>query len=637
MSFQAESVIRKALRSKADRQMFEARFKRHAPDLLASIESVYGNQSIAMLQELLSIMLDFYRDRSEDLKQLDLERMLKPDWFQEENMLAYVCYTERFADNLQGIQGKLDHLQELGVTYLHLMPMLQPRPAPNDGGYAVQDYYKIREDLGTETDLEALTTALRKRKISLCMDLVLNHVAEEHEWAEKARQGSTTHQSYFHTYADRTLPDQYEQTLLEIFPDFAPGNFTWDERLKRWVWTTFNSWQWDLNWSNPAVFLEFVKIILFWANKGVDVFRLDAIAFIWKRMGTDCQNLPEVHDITQALRAVVRIVAPAVLFKAEAIVAPEKLIHYLGRGQHYGKVSDLAYHNSLMVQIWSSLASRNTFLMQKALQNFPEKPTSASWATYVRCHDDIGWAISDEDAAQAGLHGESHRRFLSDFYSGNFEGSHARGLVFQENKRTGDRRISGSMASLNGLEVALQKKDRHLQHLAIERNLLAYALVLGYGGIPLLYMGDELACLNDYRYTENPEHAMDNRWVHRPEMDWTIAEQRHDPSTPHGQMFLGLKHLIETRKMLPQLHAGQPVWVLNSEVPSVLVIERPHPMGHMLQFYNFSEHHMQYPIHILHERGYHQPMDHIAGTHLDLHLGYIPLPPYARVWVTNRG
>src|SRR5690606_3545218 len=131
------------------------------------------------------------------------------------------------------------------------------------------------------------------------------------------------------------------------------------------------------------------------ANQGVEVLRLDAIAFLWKRMGTSCQNQPEVHQLTQALRAVSRIAAPAVIFKAEAIVGPNEVVDYLGRGRHRGKVSDLAYHNSLMVQVWSMLATRDSRLATQALGRFPPPPPSSAWVTYLRCHDDIGWAIDD--------------------------------------------------------------------------------------------------------------------------------------------------------------------------------------------------------------------------------------------------
>ncbi len=620
-----------------DREMFIARLHRSFGDLTAGLTDVYTVEPIMQtLERLLEIMLLHHRQRSADLKRLDLERTLAPDWFERPEMIAYVCYTERFAGNLHGVLDKIDYLEGMGVKYLHLMPFLQPRPAPHDGGYAVADFRKVRSDLGTMDDLETLTAALHERGISLCCDLVLNHVAREHEWAVNARAGNQTFQRYFMMFPDRTIPDQYEQTLPEVFPDFAPGNFTWDDASQTWVWTTFNSWQWDLNWANPDVFLEFADLILWLANKGIDIFRLDAIAFIWKRMGTNCQNLPEVHAITQALRAVARIVAPAVIFKAEAIVSPNDLIAYLGQREHYGKVSDTAYHNSLMVQIWSSLASRDTRLMTHALQAFPEKPSTTAWDTYLRCHDDIGWAIDDDDARAVGLSGEGHRRFLSDFYSGHFPGSFAKGVVFQENKRTGDRRISGSGASLAGLEIALEEDNELHAQLALERLLMGHALVLGFGGVPLLYMGDEIAMLNDPGYLQEPEHAMDNRWIHRPPMDWARAARAlREPHSVEGRMYHGLRRLIEARVTTPHLHAAIPTRVLDVRNPHVFAYERAHPLGTFVALYNFSEAPQQYPADVLLERGIYRPFDRITGLEIGMANGVVNLEPYARLWLVQ--
>ena len=427
-------------------QVFEARVERWRPDLMTALGRLYADPD-AVADRLLAIARTAYDARPDELHDLDDQRLAEPDWFQRPDALGYAAYADRFAGTLDQVADHADHLVELGVTYLHLMPLLTPRPAPNDGGYAVADYRSVRPDLGDVDDLRDLTTALRWRGISVCIDLVLNHTAREHAWAAAARAGDAEKRDYYLVFPDREIPDQYELSLPEVFPDFAPGSFTWDGELDGWVWTTFNDYQWDLNWANPSVLCEFADILLGHANLGVEVFRLDAIAFLWKRMGTSCQNQPEVHDLTQALRTVARIAAPAVLFKAEAIVGPADLPAYLGTGDHAGKVSDLAYHNSLMVQVWSMLASGAVNLATIALQNLPQPPSTTAWVTYIRCHDDIGWAIDDTDAWRAGLNGHAHRRFLADWYAGEHPGSWARGLVFQENEATGDRRISGSLAS----------------------------------------------------------------------------------------------------------------------------------------------------------------------------------------------
>ena len=571
-----------------DQVVFATRLQRYWPDLITGLTGAYPDHAPEMAYRLVEIAAQNFRQRPAELRLLDLRRHADPEWFQHQQMLGYATYADRFGGTLAGVASKVDYLAELGVTYLHLMPMLKPRPGQNDGGYAVMDYRAVREDLGTIDDLRDLATTLRSRGISLTLDLVLNHVAAEHEWAEGARNGDRFYRNYFYMFADRETPDAYERSLPEVFPDFAPGNFTFDEESSSWVWTTFNTWQWDLNWRNPDVFYEFADLVLWLANLGVECLRLDAIAFIYKRMGTNCQNQPEVHAITQALRTVARIGAPALIFKAEAIVGPADLAPYLGVGKHAGKVSDLAYQNSLMVQIWSALAAKDTRLFCAAMNRFPAKPPTTVWGTYLRCHDDIGWAIGDEDAAAVGLNGYEHRRFLADFYAGLYPMSDARGLVFQENLATGDRRISGTAASLIGIESAVATGDPQHVDLAIRRLLLAYHLVLGFGGLPLLYMGDELALVNDYNFADEPEHADDNRWVHRPAMPWDLAERRHQPDTVEHRVWHGLRHAITVRAALPSMDASVETEILDPVNPAVLVFVRRFPTQTMVGIYNVT-------------------------------------------------
>ncbi|WP_090972206.1 amylosucrase [Nocardioides exalbidus] len=540
-------------------------------------------------------------------------------------MLGYAAYADRFGGTLAGVAERAPYLRQLGVGYLHLMPLLTPRPAPNDGGYAVMDYRSVRPDLGTTDDLRDLATVLRSQGISLCLDLVLNHVAREHEWAVAARAGDADKRAYFLVYDDRATPDAFEVTLPEVFPDFAPGSFTWDDELAGWVWTTFNDYQWDVDWSNPAVLCEYAAIILELANLGVEVFRLDAIAFIWKRLGTDCQNQPEVHELTRALRTVARIAAPSVLFKAEAIVGPADLPAYLGVGPHAGKVSDLAYHNGLMVQVWSMLAARDVRLASHALQQVPQPPGTTSWVTYVRCHDDIGWAIADEDAWALGIDPVAHRRFLSDWYSGSFPGSWARGLVFQQNDVTGDRRISGSLASLAGLEA----DDPG----AVPRILLAHAIVLSFGGLPVLWMGDEIGLPNDLGFVDDPAHAADNRWVHRPRMAWSEAD-----ADPHG-ITSGLRHLVDVRRSLPQLAATVPTEVWDPRDPRVLLVVRRHSDGPLLAAANVSDEEAWVDADVLHWLGLHVPglRDALTGTAPSLVEGAVRLGPWTAAWLHDGG
>lgn len=618
-----------------EQDLFRIRYELHLPDVLRPLTKLYGERSdfVAHLENLLGIVARAYASRPEELRLLDLRRASEPDWFQQPDMIGYVCYVDRFAETLAGIRDKIPYLKELGVTYLHLMPLLQPRPGPNDGGYAVMDYRQVNPAYGTMDDLRELATALRREGISLCVDLVCNHTAKEHEWARKAVAGDPVYQDYYYLFPDRTLPDQYEMTLPEVFPDFAPGNFTYYESFQRWVWTTFNEYQWDLNYTNPAVLAEMLDIMLFLANQGVEILRLDAVAFMWKRLRTDCQNQPEAHAILQAFRALTRIAAPGLLFKAEAIVSPDKLLPYLGLGEATSKECEIAYHNSFMVLLWSSLAERRVVLMTHALQNMPDTPVSCAWLTYVRCHDDIGWAVRDEDAAAIGLSGFLHRAFLSDFYSGRFPGTFARGVTFQHNPKTGDRRISGTLASLAGLQAALEQRNWHEADLAARRILLLHAMILAFNGIPLIYMGDELALLNDKSYLDDPSLADDNRWIHRPRMDWHKAGQRHDGETVTARIFHETCKMIRARKHTLSLHAEArcyAVWTHNEQVFGLI---RASARGRLLALANFTERRQVVPRHRIHDMGFKgELIDRLEGETLDS-WSDLQLEPYQALWL----
>jgi amylosucrase len=617
------------------RETFALRLDRFWSDLDDAVVEIHPDPALsrALLERLVGLAATAYAERPDDLHRLDLQRLLQPDWLQQPGMFGYACYTERFAGDLAGVAKHLGHLEDLGVTYLHLMPLLQPREGDNDGGYAVQDYRAVRSDLGDVDDLRDLATTLREHGISLVMDLVLNHVAREHVWAERARAGDPAYRDYFHVFGDRHLPDAYERTLPEVFPEFAPGNFTHDPDLDAWVWTTFNEWQWDLNWANPSVLAEFAELILWLANLGVEVLRLDAIAFLWKRMGTSCQNQPEVHAITQALHTVTRIAAPAVAFKAEAIVGPRDLVQYLGSGMHAGRVSDLAYHNSLMVQTWSMLAARNVVLARQALDSLPSAPATGTWITYVRCHDDIGWAIDDADAWAVGVTGEGHRRFLSDWYAGDTPGSWAEGLVFQANPATGDRRISGSAASLAGLREDAPPEDVDA---AIARIFLAHAIAAGWGGVPVIWSGDELGQPNDPGWAEETGHEDDNRWAHRPRLDWDRAALRHDLRTVPGRVFGGLAHLARVRAGLPQLHASAPSYVVPDTDDGIFATVRRHPSGIFIGLYNVTPELRTMSLDQLHHLGVTRPYDALSGHRVTVGAdGILRLPGYATWWVVE--
>ncbi len=466
-------------------------------------------------------------------------------------MMGAVGYVDLFAGDLNGIREQIPYFEELGLTYLHLMPLFKAPEKNNDGGYAVSSFREVNPALGTIDQLALLTHELREHGISLVVDFVFNHTSNEHDWALKALKGDKHYQNYYRMFADRTVPDQYEPNLREIFPEQAPGSFTFIPAINKWVWTTFYKFQWDLNYENPALFRAMLEEMLYLANQGIEFLRLDAVPFIWKQLGTNCENLPQAHTLIRAYNALVRIAAPALLFKSEAIVHPRDVRSYIGSEQ-----CQISYNPIMMVSIWEALATRETDFFRHTMNKQFPLPHDAAWINYLRSHDDIGWGFADEDAAELGINGFDHRYFLNLFYTGRFPGSFATGVPFNYNPRTQDMRICGTLASLAGLEKGLQSGDVEYINTAIQRILMIHSLILSAGGIPLIYLGDEIGTTNDYSYTDTPSKTDDSRWVHRPAANAERYARRTDENTIEGRIFQTIKRLIALRKTLPEFANG---------------------------------------------------------------------------------
>jgi amylosucrase len=566
-------------------QDFSRRLDANFPHLFETYHGLYAARYdfFYHLEELLVAVALSWFDRPAALRSLDAAREADPHWFKSERMLGGVCYVDLFAGNLEGVRAQIPYFKELGLTYLHLMPLFASPAGNNDGGYAVSSYRDVNPSLGAMAQLSALAAELRANGISLVLDFVFNHTSDEHEWARRAQAGDPVYEEFYYVFPDRTMPDAYDKNLREIFPDVRPGSFTYRPDMKRWVWTTFNSFQWDLNYSNPSVFRAMAGEMLFLANAGIEVLRLDAVAFVWKQLGTSCENLPQAHLLIQAYNALARMAAPALLFKSEAIVHPDDVVKYIGPGE-----CQLSYNPLLMALLWEALATREVKLLQGSLRDRFRINPACAWVNYIRCHDDIGWTFDDADAARVNIHGFDHRRFLNAFYTGRFTGSFAAGLPFQENPKTGDCRISGTAASLAGLERALFDNDPPQIELALRRILLLHSIILSMGGVPLLYLGDEIGMLNDYGYVRDPAKAGDSRWVHRPFTNQVQMESRHDPATLAGRLFTRLLRLIALRRASPALGAGETT-IFDTGNGHVLGYVRQHGGQRLLLLANFSE------------------------------------------------
>ena len=541
---------------------FTRRLEEVFPRLCELFAQVYGEREDCLdeLAELVLLAARSHAERPADLKALDAEREADPAWFLSNHMLGGVCYVDRYADNFAGIRARIPYFKELGLTYLHLMPLFRSPEKNSDGGYAVSSYRSVNPAFGSMAELKDLAAELRGNGISLVVDFIFNHTSNEHEWALKAAAGDPHYEGYYWIFPDRTMPDAYERTTREIFPDDHAGTFV-QLADGRWIWSTFYSFQWDLNYSNPAVFRAMAGEMLFLANQGIDILRMDAVAFIWKKLGTACENLPQAHLLVRAFNAVCRLAAPALLFKSEAIVHPDEVVSYISPGE-----CQISYNPLQMALSWEALATRDTGLLAQAIERRSAVTPGCAWVNYVRSHDDIGWTFADEDAAELGILGFDHRRFLNQFYVNRFAGSFARGVPFQDNPKTGDCRICGTTASLAGVEAGDSG--------GIERVLLLYSIALSSAGIPLIYLGDEVGQLNDYAYLTNEHERGDSRWVHRPHYPQARYAARHGTIDDAGRIFGGLKHLIALRQATAEF-AGNAIIGFETHNPHVLGYRRP--------------------------------------------------------------
>jgi len=618
----------------AKRHEFELRLEAHWRPLFGLLFRLYGTRYdfFYHVEQVLRTAAEAWAGRDEQLCGQDRHRINEPDWFQSEEIVGGALYVDLFSENLSKAREHVAYFKDLGLTYLHLMPLFAVRPGNNDGGYAISNYRSVDPRLGTIEDLRLLAQDLREAGICLVLDFVFNHTADDHQWARHAQAGEREFQEYYYLFPDRSIPEQYERTLREIFPTVRRGNFTWHDGMQRWVWTTFNSFQWDLNYSNPAVFRAMLEEMFFIANMGVDILRLDAVAFIWKQMGTSCENLPEAHLLIQAFNHLARLATPGLLFKSEAIVHPDEVVKYISP-----KECQISYNPTLMALLWESLATRKVELLTKTLEHRYRLPENTAWVNYLRCHDDIGWTFDDDDAAAIGLNAYDHRRFLNSFYTGQFPGSFARGIPFQENHQTGDMRISGTMASLAGLEQAVDENDEAKKELAVRRMMHLHGITLSIGGIPLLYLGEEWGMLNDYEFANDPAKAGDSRWIHRPKMQWNyLAELDDHIETGNGsirkRIFKATQKMIAMRKATPAL-SGQQMELIRTSNPHVLGYLRTKDGHRLIVLANFAEQSQSIDGNILRTAGLGRFFEDMIGGATFETSADVTLEPYQIVWL----
>jgi amylosucrase len=598
---------------------FYTRFIANAAALHNLFYEIYGGAFDVdnHFENVLKTITEGYTNRSNALKQRDNTK--SENWFLSNQIVGMSLYVDRFCTDLKTLPTKLDYLNELGVNFLHLMPLMESPENESDGGYAVSNFKKVNAKFGTNEDFILAQKAMQKKDMYLMLDIVLNHTSQQHEWAIKAKQGNKHYQDFFYLYEDRNLPNQFEQYMPEIFPESSPGSFTYNAEMNKWVMTIFHDYQWDLNFTNPHVFVAMLDTIFYYANLGVDILRIDAPAFIWKQLGTTCQNLPQAHTLLRLIKQCVQIATPGMALLGEAIVAPKEIIKYFGTNEYTAKECDVAYAATNMALQWDALATGDTKVQLAAQHDILQKPYGTTWITYTRCHDDIGLGYDDEKIASANYNPYEHRKFIKDFYSGAHPISTASGALFSVNPKTQDARISGTLASLCGLEKAIEQNNKIAIETAINKIVLMQAQTMFIGGIPMLFYGDEVGYTNDYSYLTDSGKSYDNRWMHRPIIDWVKNNLYKKKKTVEQKIFTSTKNLIALRKKIDAFADTNNITWLTPHNTHVAGFMRSNANQKVFCLFNYSNADAYVTWYIFKEKGVNGKLkNHVNNTELNM-------------------
>ena len=566
-------------------RIFAQRLERHHDELRWLYMELYGNDD--MFAELCDQMKRYYDERNDKLKTLDAEREAEGEWYRKRDMLGMMMYIDNFAGNIKGVQEKLPYLEKCNVNYVHLMPFLDSPKGRSDGGYAVADFRKVKPELGTMEDLSELAEKCHEKGISLCMDFVMNHTSEDHEWAVKARQGDGEYMSRYFFYADPSIPQEYEKTVPQVFPTTAPGNFTYLPELGHYVMTTFYPYQWDLNYRNPRVFNEMMYNFLYLANQGMDIIRIDAVPYIWKELGTNCRNLPQVHTIVRMMRMIGEIVCPGIVLLGEVVMEPDKVAPYFGTVEK--PECHMLYNVTTMATTWNTVATRDIRLLRKQMDIVCALPREYTFLNYLRCHDDIGWGLDYDTLKTWGMEEVPHKKYLNDYFQGKTEGSVSRGELYNEDLVTGDARFCATTASMCGVESAGFEQDEQKMDQAITKDVMLHAYMFTQSGIPMLYSGDEIGQVNDYTYKDDPEKAPDSRYIHRGKFNWDLVDNIENKESVQGKIFQALDKLEAIRRNEAVFNTDAEVYTKDYSDQSVLWIIRRAEGEELHAVFNFSD------------------------------------------------
>ncbi len=571
--------------------------------LKTSISKVYGEkQTNDIYVNILKIIKQSRLNRSPKLKQEDLNRT--DDWYKDE--IIYMFYVDQFGvdDDLSPNTFKnslkmLRYLKNLGVTTIYMLPFADS--PMNDAGFDVRNPRDIRKDLGGKPEFIQFITEAKRQGFKIKSDLVLNHFSEQHEWFQAAQKGDLDKINYFVVTEKEPQKTVYKDEKIGyiaeykhdsgkiskrrlIFPEITDSNYrkVTIEGKDYYFYHTFYPFQLDINWENPEVLYYNLETIAYWANLGIDIFRMDAIPYLIKEEGTNAENLPKTHEIIKILSTFLQEIAPRSVIQAEACQPPKKILSYFGNERKIEVNIDdkqkeltrtnevqIAYHFPYMPAIWASVVTGDSSFFWKIHKQTPKIPDTASWAVFLRVHDELTLEMVNQKT----------REIL-------YEDLAEKGAEFRKGYG-----ISGRMANFLDNDV--------------DRINMTFAILLSLKGIPIIYYGDEIGSQNNFSYAKmwakirerrnNKKQDtkmlsyFDSRDIHRGAIRRNFMYRAmYNKNTFGGKIYKNVKRLIEVRKNYPTMSRGDFVEV-KSNKPEVFTYFRTGTTDKILVVNNLSD------------------------------------------------
>lgn len=612
-------------------QVLEQRAFAQVERLSSNLQALYGGRHDvpAVLEKMLEVFIAKGLERPDELKLLDAARAHDPNWFSSNKSIASTLYVDRHCGTLSGLEKEIGYFKLMNINMLHLMPTIYKTPEKdNDGGYAISDFRALNPAIGTMDELRDLFGTMRKHGISPIMDVTINHVADDHEWAQAAKKGDPERLAHFFVM-NEAEKNEYDKDLPPMFPDIRAGSFTKNDDVGGFVLTSFMSTQWDLNYSNPKTLLAMTDELLFILNQGAEVLRMDAVPHIWKKKGTGCKGLPETQDIVGIFNTMSKIAAPGAILLSETIDVPEMTKRYLGPDK-----CQMGYNVMTLTHLWDSLVHEDASFMAETLKRHADTPEGTALLNMARTHDNAPFAFDPGAAGALGIDIKQRHESLGDFFFGDH---YAKAVPFNASDKSGYVSVSGTMGSLTGLEKAIETGDTEQADAAIKRIRLLNGLLLSLPGVPMLNLtgGDDRGQINDYSFMKDEIQSKDSRWVHRVKRDVDFKTKSSLEVEVMGHVFSDTVDLNRARTEMPAFGAG-PMQVIDTGKPPVLAFARENEQQKVVVLANFSPTPQKVDAGHLHAHGMTDDVVDKIGPQKDQvqQIGAgIELAPYQCMWL----